>query len=175
MSFSLEVFASAASEPTTQAWIAALVKHGLVVVAHPRFGFQRWQGGWAPFQVSVRCPGYPAEPASAGFELDIGPNEDAEALAADAPEHLQNLVAEAPRVFHFSTPAARTVADVRLQVFGAALLAEVLGGVVYDPQRNEFFAGTAAIQNAQREAETFEATAEGDAWRLEAGGSGGAG
>ena len=175
MGFSLEVLTGAVSPAITQAWIAGLVRHGLKVEAHPRFSFERWRGGWAPFQCSIERPGYPTAPISAGFELDIGPNAEAEVLAARAPEYLQRFVSEASRVFHFSTAAGRTVADLRLQVFGAAVLAELADGVVYDPQRDEFFAGPAAIQNAFREAESFEAAAEPAAWRFEAGTWGGTG
>ena len=95
-----------------------------------------WRGGWASFQFSIQRPGYLTVPISAGFELDIGPNEEPEILAASAPEHLQRLVIEARRVFHFSTPAGRTVADLRLQAFGAAVLAELTGGALYDPMVN---------------------------------------
>jgi hypothetical protein len=50
----------------------------------------------------------------------------------------------------------------------AATLAEVTGGVVYDPQQDAYFSGEAAIKNAKQEADTYEADSDAAAWNLEA-------
>ena len=164
MSFSLEVFAVTVPDDVTRSWIAGLMDHGLVVETHPKFDFLRWQGGWVSFKCSTQVSGYPRRGFPAGFELDVDSTVDAIDVPEDASDGLRELLGQANALFHLSTPSSRTVGDLRLQSFGAAVLAEVCGGAVYDPQRDEFFRGADALVNARREAESFESSAEAEAW-----------
>ena len=167
MSFSLEVFAVGVPEDLTRAWTAGLMSHGLVVEPHPQFDLRRWRGGWVSFKCSAQIPGYPPRAFAAGFELDVEATADAMELAEDTPDDLRELIEQSKALFHLSTPSARTVGDLRLQSLGAAVLADVCGGAVYDPQRDEFFRGAAALLNAEREAESFESSTEPESWAFE--------
>ena len=167
MSFSLEVFAVAIPEDVTRAWIAGLLSHGLTVESHPQFDLRRWRNGWISFKCSAQVSGYPTRAFAAGFELDVDASVEGVHLADDAPGDVRELLGQSMALFHLSTPSARTVGDLRLQAFGAAVLAEVCGGAVYDPQRDEFFKGPAAYRNAQREAESFESSAAPESWTFE--------
>jgi hypothetical protein len=167
MSFSLEVFAVVLPEDLSRAWIAGLSGHGLVVEAHPKFDLRRWQNGWISFRCSAQVAGYPRRAFAAGFELDVDGAVEGVALADDTPDEVRELLGQSKALFHLSTPSARTVGDLRLQSFGAAVLADICQGAVYDPQRDEFFRGPAAFVNAQREAESFESSAEPESWTFE--------
>jgi hypothetical protein len=171
VSFSLEVFATVLPEDLWSTWAAALSDYGLVVERHPGFSPEKWRGGWAPFKLVVRHVSdgdqrYPGSAIAAGFEFDVGPNEDGDDLASQAPATISPLISGARTVFHFSTPAARTVADLRLQCMGAATLAAITNGAVYDPQQDAFFAGEAALANARREFEQYEADPD-SSWSFE--------
>ena len=167
MSFSLEVFAASLPEDLTGSWIAGLMSQGLVVEAHPQFDLGRWRGGWVGFKCSTQISGYPRRGFPAGFELGVDSTVDAFELPEDAPDGLRELLGQARALFHLSTPSSRTVGDLRLQSLGAAVLAGVCGGAVYDPQRDAFFTGAAALENARREAKSFESSAEAIAWSFD--------
>jgi hypothetical protein len=167
VSFSLEVFAVVLPEDLSRAWIAGLASHGLTVQSHPQFDLRRWRNGWISFKCSAQVSGYPTRAFAAGFELDVEGSVEGVPLADDAPGDVRDLLGQSKALFHLSTPSARTVGDLRLQSFGAAVLADVCEGAVYDPQRDEFFKGAAAFVNAQREAESFESSAEPESWTFE--------
>jgi hypothetical protein len=171
VSFSLEVFATVLPQDLWAGWADALAAQGLVVERHPGFLPERWRGGWVGFKVVVEEASsskhrYPKSPIAAGFELDVGPNEEGADLARQAPASVASLISEARTVFHLSTPAARTVADLRLQCLAAATLASITRGAVYDPQQAAFFAGEAAVANARREIEQYEDNPE-SIWTFE--------
>jgi hypothetical protein len=167
VSFALEVFAVLIPDDVTGAWAAGLAGEGLIVHPHPQFDFHRWRGGWVSFKCSARNAGYPRAAFAAGFELDIDADLAPAGLATNAPDDARELIEQSKAIFHLSTPSARTVGDLRLQSLGAAVLADICGGAVYDPQRDEFFRGAAALVNARREAESFESSAEAESWALE--------
>jgi hypothetical protein len=173
MSFSLEVFAVSGPDDLAARWLAALAQHGLVVDPPPGFRPSSWRGGWLPFTLRVTDAGpgavarYPRHAVRAGFELDVAPYDGASDLAADAPEDVRGILGSATRVFSLTSPAGRTVADLRLQCWAAATLAAVTGGAVYDPQQGAFFTGAGAAANALREVEEYEGQAADDAWKLE--------
>jgi hypothetical protein len=167
MSFSLEVFAVVLPEDLSRLWIDGLTRHGLTVQGHPQLDLRRWRGGWISFRCVADIPGYPPRAFAAGFELDVDVEVEGVPLADDTPDEVRELLGESKALFHFSTPSSRTVGDLRLQSFGAAVLADVCGGAVYDPQRDEFFRGPAAFTNAQREVESFESSAEPESWTFE--------
>jgi hypothetical protein len=50
----------------------------------------------------------------------------------------------------------RSVAELRVQVFTAATLAQICGGQYADPQRDQVFAASRAIAIAREEADGFE-------------------
>ena len=81
MSFSLVVYATAVPNLWAR-WAEALAAQGLLVRSRRGFMPDRWRGGWASFGVTVQGGDrrYPSHAIVAGFELDVGPNEEADRL-----------------------------------------------------------------------------------------------
>jgi hypothetical protein len=172
VSFSLQVFAAEIPSELPSIWARALETHGLVASIQPRLSLPGWHGGWLAWRLLVKpevAPGryYPEHSVAAGFELDVEPNEQGSDFAVTAPEDVRQVVAAARYVLHFSTSASRTAADLRLQCMAAATLAGITAGVLYDPQQGAFYSGEAAIKNAKREAEAYEADCDPAAWVFE--------
>jgi hypothetical protein len=98
---------------------------------------------------------YGEGPIIAGFELDCfrnlqGGDED------DVSSELLERLERARWRFFLTTTMGRSVADLRIQSFGAATLAIVTDGTVFDGQQGRYFTGEAAIANAAREADEYE-------------------
>jgi hypothetical protein len=174
MGFELSVIGRDATPSLVRRWQASLAAHGLLCEFHPDFEFGAGHSGFLPIKLTV-APGsfpladrYGTEPVLCGFEFSdrpysytFYPDEPAR------PPELVERLRQAVWLYHFWTGAGRTVADLRLQCFGAATLAELVGGVVDDPQQGLYFFGPSAVANAAREANEYEADwAQPQQWQL---------
>jgi hypothetical protein len=170
MSFELTVVPNRVPPDLGSRWQQALEAAGLRCEFHPTFRGAVWPGGYLPIKVTaVAADSFPeasryseSTPFICGFELDISAGES----EGSAPES---------RLFVLRTAMGRSVADLRLQWFGAATLAILTGGEVEDPQRGENFPTDAALVQAAREADEYEERwakpEDWDFFRLEAAGA----
>lgn len=171
MGFELSVAGRAPTPDLAQRWQTSLAAYGLLCEFHPDFSFGMWSGGFLPIKLSVVPNSFPladrygTDPVVCGFEFSEHANSDSH-HPTEPPELFERLQ-DAIRLYEFRTAMGRNVGDLRLQCFGAAALAELTGGVVYDPQQGQYFFGAEAVANAAREADEYEADwARPDQWRL---------
>lgn len=170
MGFELTVVPKSVPADLRSRWQEALEEAGITCEFHPSFQGTDWRGGYLAIKVTGVAHDSFAEvwryeasvPFICGFELDISAGESEEG----GPES---------RLFVFRTGTGRSVADLRLQWFGAATLAILTGGEVEDPQRGENFDPDAALVQAAREADEYEERwakpEDWDFFRLEAAGA----
>jgi hypothetical protein len=171
MGFDLSVIGREATPNLVERWQASLATYGLLCEFHPEFEFGAGDGGFLPIKLTV-VPGsfplaerYGTEPVVCGFEFYEHPYSYKG--EPDGPPELVERLRQAVRRYAFWTGARRSVADLRLQCFGAATLAELTGGVVNDPQQGLYFFGPAAVANAAPEASEYESDwAEPRQWQL---------
>lgn len=164
VSYSVDVFAPFLPKDCGSTWREALTPHGLTVEVYPGFNAATWQGGCVPFRVVAVEGAFPAAhrygqvPVVAGFEVAFLPVDADELndLLSEAPAELRDRLRATTIAAHFRTAMGRTVADLRLQCFGAATLAEMTGGVLLDPQEGRYYSGRDALGYAARESEAFE-------------------
>jgi hypothetical protein len=166
MSFSLDVLLPSIPTKSTE-WLDELRSVGLAAEPIPGFSFGGWRGGYLPCEVVETPSAFPAAPRGstgsvpAGFELDISgmDGEQLVRLVAAADPNVAHLLKDAKYVATFSTPASRSVVDVRLQCFAAAALSIVANGILYDPQEGLCYSGAAAYAAAARQVSAYERTA----------------
>jgi hypothetical protein len=146
--FELTVVAETVPSDLRSRWQQALQEAGLTCEFHPSFHGADWPGGYLAIKVTGIAPDSFAEawrydasiPFICGFELEVS-----------AADHASDT-----RLFVFHTGSGRSVADLRLQWFGAATLALRTQGEVEDPQRGEVFGKDVALARAAREADEYE-------------------
>jgi len=172
MGFELTVVPNIVPPDLRSRWQRALQEAGLTCEFHPTFRGADWPGGYLPIKVTaVAADSFPeasryseSTPFICGFELEISAGE------TDSPEG----PGPESRLFVCRTATGRSVADLRLQWFGAATLAVLTGGEVEDPQRGELFEKAVALSHAAREADDYEERwakpEDWDFFRLEADG-----
>jgi len=161
MAFELSVLGRAPTPDIVTSWQARLAAHGLLCEFHLGFAFGSWEGGFLPIKLVV-IPGafplaerYGPAPILCGFEFDIHPVSDVHLPSRGAADLLERL-RKADWHYYFRTTIGRNVGDLRLQCFGAATLAELTHGLVFDPHQGAYFVGPAALANAAREADSYE-------------------
>jgi hypothetical protein len=93
-----------------------------------------------------------------GMDLWHAPEFDDERddLTDRCPKPLRAKLAKATQKFFFTTSMGRSPDAWRFQVFAAATLAQVTGGLFYSPQTSEFNTGEEAVKLAAAEAAEFE-------------------
>ncbi len=153
MGFELTVVPDKVPPDLRSRWQQALQEAGLTCEFHPSFQGADWPGGYLAIKVTGIGPDSFAAawrydesmPFICGFELEVSAADDAGGNAGSD-----------TRLFVFRTGTGRSVADLRLQWFGAATLALLTEGEVEDPQRGELFRGGMALAQATREADEYE-------------------
>ena len=124
-------------------WEAGFHGLGFDVEVYPAFDASTWTGGFLPFHVR-RAPAEMAgyvlpDPAMCGFEAEFEPTQA-----------------------FLRTALGRSSLEHCIQHLGAALLAQLSGGRVIDPQSGAVREGIAALEDARRSVVAFVDTAEAD-------------
>jgi hypothetical protein len=178
MSFDLFVYVPSLPANLIPSWEAQLARHGLSCSFYPGFHPSTAPDYFIPVQVQV-VPGsfpfadrYGTAPLYTELELDY---EDAtgeyfsewRATALKyAPAPLHTYLEQASACLYFRTAAGRTLIEFRLHYFAAATLAFLCNGLVDDPQAGEYLLGADAIHRATVEADSYEARAAPNDWKL---------
>jgi hypothetical protein len=178
MSFDLFVYVPTLPSDLIPLWEAQLAHHGLICSFYPGLHPVAWPDNFIPVQVGVVPAAFPladrygSAPLAADLELYY---EDS--TGEDFPEWRTSAFQYAPPAIHpyleqascclyFRTAAGRTLIEFRLQYFAAATLAVLTSGVVDEPQAGQYLVGANAIKQAALEADTYEARADPEEWRL---------
>ncbi len=162
MSYDLLVYTSSIPDGLRDQWPAAIARSGLIAEVSPEFDPAK-PDGYVAWKVSVADPeafrfasNYGTKPVEAGFELLTRDSEfepdDWKTAAPDVVERVE----EASQTWVFSNPHGGKPADLRLQWFAAATLAQLADGVLLDPQEDQSFLGEAALAEAAFQADKFE-------------------
>ena len=176
MSIDLDVFVARTPKNLRARWQDALAAQGLVCEFRPDFDPAMWSGSDLIAKVLV-TPGafegadrYGAAPFVTGCGMDLwhAPEFDDErnGLTDRCPRSLRAKLGKATQKFFFTTSMGRSPDAWRFQVFAAATLAQVTGGLFYSPQTGTFNTGEEAVELAAAEATEMES---GMAVRLKAG------
>lgn len=176
MSVDLLTFVARVPKKLRTRWQAAFAAEGMTTEIRPDYDPATWSGGDFVVKMQV-VPGafegaehYGDKPfvSGCGMERVTGPAvaELRSSWAERCPRGLRIKLDAAVEVYLFQTSAGRSPDGFRLQSFAAATLAKVTSGLMYDPQRGEFFKPADAIVTARADAELFET---GQAWRMRSG------
>jgi hypothetical protein len=166
MSFDLAVYVPIFPLGLKGRWEQRLALEGLRCAFPPGFNPARWPGGYVPVKVE-EVAHYGSIPVLASFEFDVGPS-DGTTEGQDVPGPLGEILTLTRWRCWLVTKTGRSAADLRVQSFAAATLAEVAGGVVFDPQQGRYFAGREAITNAAAESASYERwLGDPSGWALE--------
>lgn len=166
MSIDLDVFVVRAPKGLRDRWQAALAEQGMACEFRPDFDPATWGGSDLVAKVLV-TPGafdgadrYGPAPfvTACGLDLWHAPefDDEREDLTERCPTLLRPKLAKATQKYFFTTSMGRSPDAWRFQVFAAATLAQVTGGLFYSPQTGEFSTGEEAVELAAAEAASLE-------------------
>jgi hypothetical protein len=123
-------------------WQTALAAHGILCSFRPDFDVATWGGSDFITKMQIQpdafagAERYGEKPFVTGCGLDLwhAPEFDdaREDLLDGCPQRFQSKLQKATFQFFFYTSAGRTPAQYRFQVYAAATLALVTGGVLYE-------------------------------------------
>jgi hypothetical protein len=166
MSIDLDVFVARPPKNLRDRWQAALAEHGMVCEFRPDFDPATWTGSDLVARMQVTPDAfdgagrYGAAPFVTGCGMDLrhAPEFDDERddLLDRCPRPLRARLSKATQQFFFTTSMGRSPDAWRFQVFAAATLAQVAGGLFYSPQTGEFNTGEEAVELAAAEAAALE-------------------
>jgi hypothetical protein len=164
MSIDLDVFVVRAPKNLRDRWQGALAEHGMVCQFRPDFDPTTWTGSDLVVKMQV-TPGafdgsqrYGTAPFITGCGMDLwhAPefDEERDDRIDRCARPMRAKLAKAVQKFFFTTSMGRSPEAYRFQVFAAATLARVTGGLFYsDPT---FYTGEAALELAVARAAEME-------------------
>jgi len=161
MSVHLNVFVIKLPKNLRDRWQDALAVQGMSCEFRPDFDPDTWSGSDLVAKLTIAPGGfkgaerYGSVPFFTGCGMDLyhAPEfeEQRSALLVQCKPPICTKLAKATQKFSFFTSMNRTTEAWRLQVFAAATLAQVTGGLFYDPQTSAFSTGDEAVKRATAE------------------------
>jgi hypothetical protein len=162
VSIDLDVFVVRPPKDLRSRWQEAFADCGMNCEFRPDFDPATWKGGDFVAKIQVSEDGFPGSkfygerPFVAGCGMDMyrAPefDEQREDLLTRCPRPFQAKLKKAKAMCFFTTSMGRGPEAWRFQIFAAATLANVTGGILFDPQGGIFHPAEEAIELAEREA-----------------------
>lgn len=179
MSVELLVYLPELDDALIPRWIERLNELDMICDIHPDFTFKQ-VGGFLPFRVVLKKPLRPELGGKAfltGFELylDVFSLADEIAALTPRPSFWDKLRGKKPKPVFFASPevdqklasctraltfswGTADMLELRMAALSALILAEVTGGICYDPEADTWISGKDAIIEELKEVEAFEAS-----------------